>query len=626
MCGLCGLIDRGGGPIDRGVVEAMTRRIAHRGPDDEGVYVAPGAGLGHRRLSIIDLSAAGHQPMASSDGSLVAVYNGEIYNYREVREELARAGARFRTATDTEVAIEAYRRWGVEGFARLNGMFAIALWSPSRRELVLARDRFGIKPLYYLERGGMLAFGSEIKAILASGLLDRQLDPAALHEYLYYGAALGERTMFAGVRKLPPGQFARFGATGLTTGPYVSAFDPPPVEGATPDLVARLRTHLEAAVRRHLIADVPVGVFLSGGIDSSTITAYASRNTVGRLKTFSVEFDFLYGPSEIPKARRIAAMFGTEHHEMKIVSHDLPAVIESLVDCHDEPFGDAADIPLYLLAREIKGSIKVVLQGDGGDEMFGGYRKYAVLAWARFWRAAAAVAHPVRTLFPRTPVWYQRRRFLQAMGQADPAMRMALLMTDEWLEFPPTDLLAPDLRAAVAPHDPFRPYRELQRRFGHLDPVQRMLYADAAFLLPDIFLEKVDKSTMAHGLEVRVPFLDHELAAFALGLPSGLKVKHGRKKWILREALRGVLPDDILDGPKQGFGVPFAKWLKGPLYDYLSDRLLGPSAPAREAFDPAALGRVLTDHRDGIRDSGFLLWKLLNLALWSDRYKVRLRV
>ncbi|HKQ96726.1 MAG TPA: asparagine synthase (glutamine-hydrolyzing) [Candidatus Polarisedimenticolia bacterium] len=624
MCGICGLVDQDGGGVTPATVEAMTGRIAHRGPDDHGTFVTPRAGLGHRRLSIIDLSAAGHQPMTSADGSMVAIYNGEIYNYRELKATLTAAGVTFRTGTDTEVAIEAFVLWGVAAFARFNGMFTFAFLNRRTGEVHLVRDRFGIKPLYYLERDGSLAFASEIKAILASGRLEARVDPAALHEYLYYGAALGERTLYAGVRKLLPGHYARFADGRLEVREYVSIHDAPPVEGPVPQLVERLRGHLDAAVRRHLIADVPVGVFLSGGVDSSAITAFASRHAGGRLSTYSVDFDFQYHASEAPNARRVAELYGTDHHELRVSGSNLPTVIEELVGCHDEPFGDAADIPLFLLARELRGSIKVVLQGDGGDEMFAGYRRYKVLAWERFWRSAAAFSRPAWPLLRGRPGRYRLRRFLQAMGEGDRARRTALLMTDETLEFPPTGVLSADLRSVVERTDPFERYRTLDARLAALDPVQRMLYTDAAILLPDIFLEKVDKSTMAHALEVRVPFLDHELAAFAMGLPADLKVRGTSGKWLLKAALRGLVPDAILDGPKRGFGVPYAQWLAGPLYGYLETTLRGRTAQSLGLFDDRLLGRILQEHRGGIRDHGFLLWKLLNLVIWIDRYRVSL--
>jgi asparagine synthase (glutamine-hydrolysing) len=624
MCGICGIVDFGGSGAEAGTLERMTATLRHRGPDDTGTCLAPPAALGHTRLSIIDLSSQAQQPMFSDDRELTLIYNGEIYNFPELKRELEAVGVVFRSQSDTELVLRAWQHWGEAALPRLNGMFAFAIWDRARQALHLARDRFGIKPLYLLHAGRALVFGSEVKAIAASGRLDRRVDPQALHEYLYYGAALGERSLFAGVRKLLPGHRATFDRDGLRIAPYISLQDVAPVRGTVPEVAEELRQRLDRAVRRHLLSDVPVGVFLSGGVDSSALTAFASRHYAGRLSTFAVAYDFEAGEGELPKARLVARQFGTDHHELRIAATHLPQVIERLVTCHDEPFGDAADIPLYLLAEKLRGTIKVVLQGDGGDEMFAGYRRYVVLSWDRLWRALGAAAGPFAGLLPRTPSGYRLRRFLGARCNPDPALRMALLLTDESLVSPPTRVLSEAARAALAPHDPFARYRVMQERLGHLDPVQRMLHVDASILLPDIFLEKVDKSTMAHGLEVRVPFLDNEVSEFAMALPSSLKVRRGEKKWILRHALRGVLPDAILDAPKTGFNVPYARWLKEGLRPYMESVLLDPGTLASGFYDPPALRASLSEFLDGRRDSGFLFWKLLNLQIWSRQNSIRL--
>jgi asparagine synthase (glutamine-hydrolysing) len=624
MCGICGIVDFDGGGAQPDILARMTASLRHRGPDDTGTWLVPPAGLGHNRLSIIDLSSQGHQPMLSDDGALSLVYNGEIYNFPELRRELEADGAVFRSHSDTELVLRAWQRWGAASLPRLNGMFAFAIWDGANRALHLARDRFGIKPLYLLRTGRTLVFGSEVKAIAASGRLERRVDPQALHEYLYYGAALGEHSLFAGVRKLLPGHRATFDRDGLTIAPYVSLQDVPEVRGSVTEIAEELRQRLDRAVHRHLLSDVPVGLFLSGGVDSSALTAFASRHYAGRLSTFAVAYDFETGEGELPKARLVARQFGTDHHELRITAANLPQVIERLVTCHDEPFGDAADIPLYLLAEKLRGTIKVVLQGDGGDEMFAGYRRYAVLSWEWLWRGIGLAANPLAGLLPRTPLGYRLRRLLGAMGNPDPALRMALLLTDESLASPPARVLSPAARALLAPHDPFARYRSMQERLGHLDPVQRMLHVDASILLPDIYLEKVDKSTMAHALEVRVPFLDNELSAFAMALPSSLKVRHGEKKWILRRALRGILPDSILDAPKTGFNVPYSRWLREGLRPYLESVLLDRATLASGFYDEAALRESLSEHFAGRRDNGFLLWKLLNLQIWSRQNSIHL--
>jgi asparagine synthase (glutamine-hydrolysing) len=620
MCGICGIVDYSGEPISEGTLRAMTETLSHRGPDDQGIYVRGAVGVGHRRLSILDLSAAGHQPMESKADGLVLVYNGELYNFPTLRSLLEQEGVAFSSSGDTEVLLKAFAQWGPATFSRFNGMFAFAVWEAKAKTLHLVRDRFGIKPLYYYRVGSGLVFGSEMKAILASGRVSRSLNWGALHEYLYYGNPLGENTFFEGLTELLPGHCLTLSPGGLRVSPYWSVENIQPVADDLAVATQTVRQRLDDAVAAHLISDVPVGVFLSGGIDSSAITALASKHYQGRLQTFSVGFDFDGGVHELDKARSVADRFQTDHHELHISGQEMPAVIEKLVRCHDEPFADAANIPLYLLCERLKGSVKVILQGDGGDEIFAGYRRYNALAHARFWRCVSAIASVLAPLCPKGPAYWRGMRFLQAMGHGDPAMRMALLMTQEARRDPPTRVLSAEAAQRLQSYDPFESYRGLQTKLAGLDTVQRMLYVDCVNLLPSQFLEKVDKSTMAHSIEVRVPFLDVALTEYAMGLPSDMKVRSFQKKWILRRALRGVVPDEILDGKKTGFGVPYQYWLREPMADYMRAVLLDPAVLRWGLFDEAQLCRCMDEHVDRRRDNGNLLYKLLNLALWSKYY------
>ena len=619
MCGIAGIVYRDGRPVDRGLVRRMGACLRHRGPDDEGEYTGGGAGIAHTRLSIIDLSESGRQPMRSDDGRYVVAYNGEVYNFRELRHTLERCGHEFRGRSDTEVVLRAFIEWGESSFAKFEGMFAMAVWDDAERRLHLVRDRFGIKPLYYHADAESLVFGSEIKALLASGEVGRDIDWRGLHEYLYYNTALGERTMFAGVRKLLPGHVLTLDDAGVRVEQYCSIFDVEAVEDDYATAVERVRGLLERAVVDHLVSDVPVGVFLSGGIDSSAITAFAARHYGGRLKTFSAGFDFDRGVNELPKARKVAEHFDTDHHELQVSGGDVAGVIERLVRCHDQPFGDAANIPLFLLCEQLGDGNKVILQGDGGDEVFGGYKVHSLMAierWATLFARATSWASPVVS---------ERVRYYgvaQRLNNTDPALRYAMVMADRRAGERPARVFAQGARSMLEAGDPFARYRELYRRFADLDRVQRALYTDCAIILPDLYFEKVDRATMAHGVEVRVPLVDTRLAAYVMGLPAKYKVRWLHKKRILRRALRGVVPDETLDHPKVGFGVPASQWLRTTLAGYMRDVLLDDARPSASLFDAAALRTLVDDHVEGRRDSGTYLYRLLNLALWYDEYGV----
>ena len=620
MCGICGLYGFPSSDDIDGTIRRMTQTIAHRGPDGEGTYIGEGVALGHRRLSIIDLSDTGAQPMTF--GAATVVYNGESYNFPRLRTELEEIGHVFRGHSDTEVLLHAYDAWGLSGLERLEGIFAFALWDSVRHRLILMRDRLGIKPLFYAWQGGRLAFGSEIKAVLAAGGIDRTLDDQALMEFLWYGNSFEERTIYRAVRALQPGCRLVIDAGQARSEPWwhmgawLSRERP---QANRHDSAIAVRDAVDAAVSRQLVSDVPVGLFLSGGVDSSSIAASAAVAGGRRLTSFSVAFDYDKGVNELPKARRVAQALGLDHHELCVRGDAIEEVISDLVQVHDEPFADAANIPLYLLARELRGQIKVVLQGDGGDEMFAGYRRYSILRAAALWRLwPHGVERILTSLFGAGGG--RLARIGAAAGNADPALRMALLLTVETLRDPPTASLTDTARRRLEETtDPFAAYRRCAARFENFDPVQQMLLTDIALQLPSQFLTKVDRATMAHGIEARVPLLDEGVASLAVGLPVALKVRGNQKKIVLRDAMRNRLPTEILDGPKTGFGVPYEEWLRGALHGFASSVILESAFVERFGLDRAHLQNALAEHRARRRDRGFLLWKMLQLALWSKR-------
>jgi asparagine synthase (glutamine-hydrolysing) len=443
----------------------------------------------------------------------------------------------------------------------------------------------------------------------------RDLDWAGLHEFAYFGSTLGTQTLLSHVSKVESGTWLSLDREGSHKEAFWRVEDTKPVHDNIETATARVRALFEASVKRHLISDVPVGAFLSGGVDSSAVTLVAARSA--KLSTYSVSFDF--DPGELPRAKLVASRAGTDHHEIAIRGPDIAETIRALVRQHDQPFGDAANVPLYLLAQRLGGSPKVVLQGDGGDEMFAGYRRYNVLAFVRLWQAVAR-ARPVLDRLPQSRTQQRLQRFLRAVGDPDPARRMALLLTEDPETPSPMRLFGEAARERATAFDPFARYRELAVRLRHLPEVQRMLHTDTRVLLPDIFCEKVDRSTMAHSLEVRLPFLDNELTDYVLGLPSTYKVRRLEKKWLLRRTLRGVVPDQVLDAPKRGFGVPYGEWLRGPLRRMLEESVLEGRAQKEGLLDRNSCHKVIDEHVSGRQGHGFLLYKALNFALWYEAY------
>lgn len=630
MCGISGIVLRRTGmafPPATNHDDAVPS-LRHRGPDAGGEFRDAQVWLGHRRLSILDLSSCGAQPMLSPTERFVLCYNGEVYNFREIARELRLED--LRSHSDTEVVLRAFELLGTDSLARLNGMFAFSIYDRQAGKLWLVRDRLGIKPLYYRIDDRGLAFASEVKAILANDETPPTADLSSMHEWLYYGTSLGGRTLYAGISQLPPAHYLEIDlATFATrTACYWSlqrqASRANQMAGSDAELIAETRHLLEAAVQRQLVSDVSVGVFLSGGVDSTAITAFASRHYVGKLATYSAGFDDLDGVDERPKARRIAEQYGTDHHEIHISGANVPDIVESMVRHHDAPFADAANIPLYLMAAQISAETKVVLQGDGGDELFGGYRRHSTLHHYRAMHSMARIARPFLGLMPTSQRQQRISRYVEAFAAPEFATTMALLLTIEDSRTHPGAAFGSRFREEIERTDPFARYREVQRLFADHDSGDQMPLVDLMIELPDTFLEKVDRSTMAASLEVRVPFLDNNLVDYVVRVPAARKMPSGRKKWLLKKALAGVVSDDVLYGPKTGFNVPFGYWLRTSLRGLFFDHLATFQRERPGVLDGSVLRRWYGETDSGTHDRSYMLWKMLNFMVWANQTRIRI--
>jgi asparagine synthase (glutamine-hydrolysing) len=613
----------------------MGRAIAHRGPDDCGVWVDERLGLAfaHQRLSIIDLSPEGHQPMTSPSGRFLAVFNGEIYNYQELRAELERAGRApaWRGHSDTEVFLAACEAWGIEAAVqRANGMFAMALADLADGELVLVRDRMGEKPLYYGWQGRHFLFSSELKALRAHPHFQRRLEPHALASYIRFGYVPAPLSIYAGIRKLPPGTMLRVPLRGLgreSTRPYWRIPLPQDTDTSTPDAaVERLHGLLRDAVKCRMYSDVPLGAFLSGGIDSSTIVALMQDQSSRPVRTYSIGFrEYLHDESQ--HARAVATALGTEHSELCVTGADALAVVPLLPELYDEPFADSSAVPTFLLSKLTRRHVTVALSGDGGDELFGGYVRY--IHGRSLLRLYATVPRGLRSLAAKAltafagPGWdWLSARGPRSLGVTLSSNRLAKLaevlplpgyrelygrLISQWPE--------PALVARCAPPETGLPENDrIAADIG--SPISWMMYVDQLTYLPDDILVKVDRASMAVALEARVPFLDHRVVEFAASLPLGLKLRHGRGKWLLRQILRRYLDPSLTARPKQGFGMPIADWLRGPLRGW-AEELLAPGALAQSGMiDPDPVRRVWEAHVRGRRNHEHRLWVILMLQAW----------
>ena len=618
MCGICGLVNLDGATApDPAALAAMNETLVHRGPDSHGGLIEGPCGLAMRRLSIIDL-AGGDQPIGNEDERIQVIQNGEIYNYRELMDDLRGRGHTFKTHCDTEVLVHLYEERGPDFVEALRGMFAIAIWDARHGRLVLARDRFGIKPLYYRVADGQLSFASELKALIRQPGFSREIDPAALEAFLAFNSIPAPLTIFAQARKLPAGHtlVAERGEVELHR---YGRPTPVPADQVRSEpeawLAEELRGRLRDSVRAHLVSDVPVGVLLSGGIDSATLTALAAAESGYRVSTFSIGFEE-QSFDELELARSVAKRYGTDHHEL-VLRPDAVDLLPRLVEAFDEPFGDSSALPTYLVSQLASDTVKVVLSGEGGDELFGGYYTYVADRLAPRVGRAAPFLRPLVERLPsssgKVSFDYKAKRFVRG-AHLPPVERH-----HAWKEIFSLDA-QDELLSSPRVTDPLDVYRARYTETEGAQELARLQDLDLGIYLVDDLLVKTDRASMAHSLEARVPFLDPVVAELALALETKQKVRGFSKKRLLRLAAASVLPKEVVAARKQGFSIPVAAWLRGDLAHFARD-VLSPETVQRQGYlDPVAVTRVLDDHISGKEDLSRQIWGLLNFTLWFDRY------
>ena len=620
MCGICGFSWN-----DEALIRKMADRIVHRGPDQEGFFCTDSMSLGFRRLSIIDLSENGSQPMFNEDNTVCLVFNGEIYNFQELRPLLEARGHRFRSHTDSEVILHGYEEYGIDVVNHLRGMFGFALYDTARKRLLLARDRIGIKPLYYTEQNGRLVFGSEIKSILQDPGVERRVNHQALYDYLGFEFVPSPETMFAGISKLPAGHLLVWeNGRAEVTRYWDLSFRPAAPMPSFGEAVEQLRAHLDAAVKSHLVADVPLGVFLSGGLDSSCLVALMRRHISGPLKTFTIGYEDKTF-SELDYAQIVADHCQTEHRVLRLDSLK-PAYVEETLYHLDEPMTDLSTVPLYLLCKQAREHVTVCLSGEGADESFAGYDRFkASRLNARYFSLLPKVVRQqlvgrMARLLPDQPqkkgVINMLKRFIEGATLPEDGQHLRWqYFLNRTLE---EGLFQPGFRAQINA-DPFWQVREHNSRCDARDQVNREIYLDMRFMMTDSVLMKVDRMSMASALEIRVPLLDHVLVEFLASLPGDWKLNKMTTKYIFRAALKGLLPDKIVHRGKQGYSLPVKHLLRGELRTYMVERLHD-STVLRETMDMAYIDRLIAEHDALKHNHNHILWALLNVAIWHDRF------
>jgi asparagine synthase (glutamine-hydrolysing) len=626
MCGIFGIINLDQSqPADEPVARAMAAALIHRGPDDEGFYFKNNVALGMRRLSIIDL-ATGHQPISNEDQSVWVVFNGEIYNFSELRERLIACGHSFRTHSDTEVIVHLYEEYGDDLIDHLNGMFAFALWDEKRERLLIARDRMGEKPLYFTQISDrVFLFASELKSLVVHPLVERRINLVALRKYLQYEFVPSPHTMIEGVRKLRPAHRLIFESNRWRTESYWRLnYESERLKINEVEAAEEVHRRLREAVRMRLISDVPLGVLLSGGIDSSSIAELACEAARGRVKTFSIAFEEK-SFDESSYARLVADRLGTEHYEQRLTEREMLEIVPEIPRLLDEPLGDGSLIPTYLLSRFTRQYVTVALGGDGGDELFAGYPTYAAHRMAGYYQALPRFIRKglIEPLVQRLPVStenlsfdFRAKSFVRGaalppgtrhtvwMGSYD-ADRQRSLLAPEILNACPDDAVFDEVRSYDRPNS-----------FNHFDVVERMMTLDSTHYLSECVLFKVDRASMAASLETRAPFLDHTFIEFVVRLPIDLKLRGLTGKYILKRAMHGRLPEEVIKRPKKGFGMPVAKWVKGELRALVRDSFSPERLKRRGLFNPQYVQKLIDEHERGVADHRKLIWTLLMFELW----------
>lgn len=629
MCGIVGTVHKNGRGGDQLVVRRMCGLITRRGPDDEGFYFGDRVGLGMRRLSIIDLHA-GKQPIHNEDKTVWVVFNGEIYNYRELRRDLEKRGHRLLTASDTECLVHLYEDFGEELVSHLRGMFAFAIWDDRQKKLLLGRDRLGIKPCYYRQHDGALYFGSELKCLLAIEGMERRISLPALSDYLTFKYVPGPQTIYEGIRELPPAHVGLWSDGSFHVKRY---WQLKPASGETRSLdyyAEGLLHELEEAVRLHLVSEVPLGAFLSGGIDSSAIVALMSRVGQGKVKSFTIGFeDGQVGVDERPFARTIATQYGTDHSEYlyEDPERQIAAMLPAIVRSFDEPFADSSAIPNYMISEAARKYVTVALSGTGGDELFAGYERYrGALAAERYRHIPRLVRqgllNPLINLLPEVRaagLWIDRlKRFTQGVDLPLPERYQRFLAAFD--ESEKRELFSDDVRQTLMCEKNYWTPLAMEQVEATEDLLEWMLQTDLHTYLPDDELRKTDRLSMWHSLEVRVPFLDHKVVEFAATIPEKYKLHGMTKKYVLIQALDGIIPKHILRRRKQGFSIPLSDWLRGPLRDFVRDHLSVGAIAKAGYFDAATVQKLLGEHERHVRNHEVKIWTLLVFMVWHSLY------
>ncbi|MDP8244255.1 MAG: asparagine synthase (glutamine-hydrolyzing) [Candidatus Hinthialibacter antarcticus] len=621
MCGICGILHTNHQPVDESQLHRMAESLAHRGPNHQGVWRDGYVGLAHRRLSIIDLSDSGNQPMSNESGDICLIFNGEIYNFQSIRAELEQRGHRFHSNTDTEVILRLYEEKGVDCLQDLRGMFAFAIWDRPRQRLFIARDRVGKKPLKYYYDGQRFAFASELKALLTLPFVSREVDPLSIHHYLNYGYCPTPYTGFRGIQKLPAAHYLLLENGSLSTHRYWQLSYAEKEERSEEEWSRAIVEKLDECVRLRLISDVPLGVFLSGGLDSSAIAALAARNSSKPINTFSIGFS-VEEYNELPQARKSAEMYNTNHHEFIVEPDNLLDTFQFLVRQYEEPYSDSSALPTYFLSKMTKQHVTVALNGDGGDENFAGYERYSVLDQFLARRKQLGMLKPFIKCLPEFLFPANIKRKIQA-GKS--------LFDPNVLPFYLTFMTCFDSKRFLGYYGD-----EFRRQVGLVDPVQAMqpffdcpqsgrdiiekaLYCDFNTYLPENLMVKIDIATMSQSMEGRSPLLDHEFLELTAKIPAELKLHNGIKKYIFKKAIRDLIPNEIIDLPKRGFGIPIHEWFLGELSGWAKDYLLGERFLKRGYFKREAVESLWNEHQRH-KNKGFYLWNLLTLEEWHRQY------